>query len=83
MITRVCILNKLCVCERDIKRIIVSFALQWSDDEVKALVNYILCRGYVNKWQPFTADPQFWETAADFVYKTAAAEPSAKRTGEN
>ena len=68
------------MCERDIKRIIVSFALQWSDDEVKALVNYILCRGYVNKW-PFTADPQFWETAADFVYKTA--EPSAKRTGEN
>ena len=50
---------------------------------MKALVNYILCRGYVNKWQPFTADPQFWETAADFVYKTAAAEPSAKRTGEN
>ena len=51
---------------------------EWNNEEAKALVNYFLFRGYLNKW-PFLSDSLFWKSAADFVHKTSQS--SIQRTG--
>lgn len=52
----------------------------WSEEEVKALVNYLRCRGQSESW-PATKNTQFWSSAATFIANTTHSLDSTVRTG--
>ena len=50
----------------------------WTTEELKSLVNYILCQGYTTEWPTTDKDCALWENAADFVETTTG---SIRRSG--
>ena len=50
----------------------------WSEEESKALVNYVLFRGYSKSW-PASGKTSFWNLAANFVGRCTT--DTSRRTG--